>query len=144
LGHPNYASYFFVSHFSQNIFSPVLIPVLRSDPILLSLILIMIFTLIKPIGGIMLGIAFWNISRTVSFEKTLRDYMIISGYGFFYYSVQIINFSCTRTISTFRYYNYNNFDYWRIFDMIGIYKFATLVSTNTDLRISIHEIAKES
>lgn len=28
--------------------------------------------------------------------------------------------------------------------MIGIYKFATLVSTNTDLRISIHEIAKES
>ena len=46
--------------------------------------LITFFTLIKPIGGAMFGLSFWNISRTVSYEKTLKDYMVIAGYGFLF------------------------------------------------------------
>jgi hypothetical protein len=105
----------------------------------------MIFTLIKPIGGIMFGIAFWNISRTVSFEKTLRDYMIISGYGF------LLLFSANQSTSLvlgpyppFGTITITILIIGAYLIMIGIYKSATLDSTNIYLRISIHEIAKES
>jgi hypothetical protein len=137
--------YFLIGHFSQNIFNPILVPILKSDPILLSLSLIMIFTLIKPIGGIMFGIAFWNISRTVSYEKTLREYMIISGYGFLL--LFSANQSTSLVLGPYPPFGTSTITILIIgtyLIMIGIYKSATLVAKNTDLRKSIHEIAKES
>jgi hypothetical protein len=40
-----------------------------------------IFTFSKPIGGILFGIAFWVIARTLGHTSIVRDYMIISAYG---------------------------------------------------------------
>jgi hypothetical protein len=40
-----------------------------------------IFTFSKPIGGILFGIAFWIIARSLKRGSAVRDYMIISGYG---------------------------------------------------------------
>jgi len=40
-----------------------------------------IFTFSKPIGGILFGIAFWVIARTLDHTSIVRDYMIISAYG---------------------------------------------------------------
>jgi hypothetical protein len=34
----------------------------------------------KPVGGILFGIAFWSISRSIR-RSAVRDYMIISAYG---------------------------------------------------------------
>jgi hypothetical protein len=137
--------YFVVSYFAQNILNPILLPLLKSDPILLSLSLIMIFTLIKPIGGVMFGVAFWNISRTVRYEKALRDYMVISGYGF------LLLFSANQSTSLVL-GPYPPFGTSTIIIlivsayliMIGIYNSATLVSSNINLRKSIQKIAKES
>ncbi|MFI5405633.1 MAG: hypothetical protein ACHQ1D_03880 [Nitrososphaerales archaeon] len=137
--------YFFISYFSQDIFNSMLNSYLRTDPILLSIIVIMIFTLIKPVGGIMFGIAFWNISRSVSYEKTLKDYMIISGYGF------LLLFSANQSTSLVL-GPYPPFGVSTItilitatyLIMIGIYKSATLISTNIELRKTIHKFTRES
>jgi len=39
------------------------------------------FTFSKPIGGILFGIAFLVIARSLSHRSTVRDYMVLSGYG---------------------------------------------------------------
>jgi hypothetical protein len=38
-------------------------------------------SLSKPIGGLLFGIAFWNISKVDSYERNIKTYMIISGWG---------------------------------------------------------------
>lgn len=137
--------YFLVSYFAQSILNPILAPLLYQDPILVSLSLILVFSLIKPVGGIMFGIAFWNISRTVRYEKTLRDYMVISGYGF------LLLFSANQSTSLvlgpyppFGIATISILIVGAYLIMIGIYNSATLVSTNIDLRKSIQKIARES
>jgi hypothetical protein len=40
-------------------------------------------SLSKPIGGLLFGIAFWNISKVVSYEGNIKIYTIISGWGMF-------------------------------------------------------------
>ena len=137
--------YFLSIYLFQEIYKPVLFPLFKFDPILLTIALIMIFTLAKPIGGIMFGVAFWNISRKVSFEKMLRGYMIISGYGF------LLLFS-TNQASSLVLTPYPPFGVATVtilvvssyLIMVGIYTSATLVSINSKVRNSVHQIAKES
>jgi hypothetical protein len=137
--------YFLISYFAQNILNPVLVPLLKSDPILLSLSLIMIFTLIKPIGGIMFGVAFWNMSRFVRYEKTLRDYLIISGYGFLL--LFSANQSTSLVLGPYPPFGTSTITILMVSSyliMIGIYNSAALISKNINLRKSIQKIAKES
>lgn len=137
--------YFLFSYFSQDILAPILIPLLQSDPIFLSTTLLMIFTLSKPVGGIMFGIAFWNISKTVDYEKTLEKYMIITGYGFlFLFSA---NQSTSLVLTPYPPFGIGTITILIIGSyliMIGIYTSAALVSKSNDLRKSIHKVAKES
>jgi hypothetical protein len=137
--------YFLLSYFAQDLFGTVLFPLIRSDPILISLALTTIFILSKPIGGIIFGLLFWRISRLVSFDKILREYMIISGYGF------LLLFSANQstllvlgpyppfgsiTISVLILATY--------LILIGIYTSATLVSTNIQLRKFIYRLTTDS
>lgn len=138
-------TYFLTIYLFQEIYKPVLFPLFKFDPILLTIGLIMIFTLAKPIGGIMFGVAFWNISRKVSFEKTLRGYMIISGYGF-------LLLFCANQPSSLVLTPYPPFGVVTVtilivssyLIMVGIYTSATLVSINSNMRNSVRQIAKES
>jgi hypothetical protein len=41
----------------------------------------MFFTLSKPIGGILFGIAFWTAARSLRRNSIVKDYMIISAFG---------------------------------------------------------------
>jgi hypothetical protein len=137
--------YFLLSYFAQDLFGTVLFPLIRSDPILISLALTTIFILSKPIGGIIFGLLFWRISRLVSFDKILREYMIISGFGF------LLLFSANQstllvlgpyppfgsiTISVLILATY--------LILIGIYTSATLVSTNIQLRKFIYRLTTDS
>jgi hypothetical protein len=105
----------------------------------------MIFTISKPIGGIMFGVAFWNISKKVGFDKRLKGYMIISGYGF------LLLFSSNQ-VSTLVLTPYPAFGVATItilivssyLIMVGIYTSAALVSIDSNVRKSIHEIARDS
>lgn len=137
--------YFLISHFALEIFRPILIPLLQSDPVSLSISLTMIFTLSKPIGGLMFGIAFWKISRSITYEKTLSKYLILSGYGF------LLLFSADQSTSLVL-APYPPFGVTTVTVLIiasyvityGIYTSATLVSVNNNVRTSIHKIARES
>lgn len=51
-----------------------------SDPVLFGIIYNLIFSLAKPAGGILFGIAFWIVARRIT-SKTVKGYMIISAYG---------------------------------------------------------------
>ncbi len=74
--------YFLFSYFVEDIFTVLFFSFLQSDPINFSLILTSINILNKPIGGLIFGLVFWRISKLIRFEKTLREYMILSGFGF--------------------------------------------------------------
>lgn len=138
-------AYFLVSYFTQEILSNLLLPYLRSNPILVSLIFTSIFILSKPIGGVLFGVLFWRISKLISFEKVLHLYMIISGYGF------LLLFSANQA-SSLVLAPYPPFGSITITVLIlatylifiGIYKSATMASANLELRKSIYQVAKES
>jgi hypothetical protein len=51
-----------------------------SNPILFNVIYTVIFNLSKPVGGILFGIAFWIVARSVH-HTVVRDYLMIAGYG---------------------------------------------------------------
>jgi hypothetical protein len=51
-----------------------------SDPVLFGIIYNLIFSLAKPVGGILFGIAFWTITRRIT-RIPVKGYMMISAYG---------------------------------------------------------------
>jgi hypothetical protein len=57
-------------------------PLIRENPIFFGSLLTFVFTLSKPAGGILFGIAFWTISRHIRRTIAVRDYLIISALGF--------------------------------------------------------------
>jgi hypothetical protein len=57
-------------------------PIIRENPIFFGSLLTFVFTLSKPAGGILFGIAFWTISRHMRRAIAVRDYLMISALGF--------------------------------------------------------------
>jgi hypothetical protein len=138
--------YFLITYFSQLIFNNILTSYLALDPIPASIVLTIFLSLSKPIGGFIFGIVFWRISKTVSYEKNIKSYMIISGLGI------LLIFTANQATSLAIGPPYPPFGLATITILIvasylmllGIYNSATLVSTNNNLRKSIHELALES
>jgi hypothetical protein len=72
---------YFLSQFPTfflNLFSPII----RENPILFGSLLTLIFSLSKPAGGILFGIAFWTISKHLRRTVAVRDYLLIAAMGF--------------------------------------------------------------
>jgi hypothetical protein len=57
-------------------------PLLASDPVTFAIWITLIFTLSKPMGGVLFGIAFYTIARNFRQNPVLRNYLIISTLGF--------------------------------------------------------------
>jgi len=99
-----------------------------------------IFTFSKPIGGILFGIAFWVIARTLGHTSIVRDYMIISAYGLvlLFISNQAVLLSNSFyppfgvvTVSLIALSSY--------LLLLGVYSSAISVSEDSKLRQSIRE-----
>ena len=75
--------YFLIIYFYQFIFGNLLISYLAVDPITVSIILTGFLSLSKPIGGVSFALVFWKISRSIRYEKNIKTYMVISGWGIF-------------------------------------------------------------
>jgi hypothetical protein len=56
-------------------------PVIRIDPIFFTLTFTLVFVFTKLAGGILFGVAFWTVARTMRKGSAMRDYMMISAYG---------------------------------------------------------------
>ena len=57
-------------------------PLIREDPIFFGSLLTFLFTLSKPAGGILFGIAFWTVARKLPSATVIRNYLLISAIGF--------------------------------------------------------------
>jgi hypothetical protein len=71
---------FFLVQF-QPLFLNLFYQPLQSSPVLSSILYTLIFTFSKPIGGIVFGVAFWTVAKSLRRGTSIRDYMIISAFG---------------------------------------------------------------
>ena len=51
-----------------------------ADPVLFGMIYNLIFAISKPLGGLLFGIAFWSVAKSLT-NETVKGYMIISAFG---------------------------------------------------------------
>ena len=72
---------YFLSQF-LSLFLNLFGPLLDLNPIFFGVLLTVIFTLSRSVGGILFGIAFWTIARSIKPDNIVKNYLIISGYGF--------------------------------------------------------------
>lgn len=116
-----------------------------SDPVLFGVIYNLIFSVSKPAGGVLFGIAFWTVSRHLT-SKPVKTYMIISAYG------MTLLFAANQPTSLIL-IPYPPFGLASICFMVlatylvflGIYSSAISVAEDSRLRQSIRKIAlKES
>jgi hypothetical protein len=56
-------------------------PVIRIDPVFFTVTFTLVFVFTKLIGGILFGVAFWTVAKTMRKGSAMRDYMKISAYG---------------------------------------------------------------
>jgi len=137
--------YFLITYFYQYFLTTTLISYVAVDPITVSIALGAFLSLSKPIGGLVFAVAFWKISKIVSYEINIRTYMFISGWGIFLIfaanqaEAQIVGPYPPFGLATVTVLSMGAF-----LMLIGIYNSAQLVSTNNELRRFIHKQALES
>jgi hypothetical protein len=137
--------YFLISYSYEFIFGKLLVSFLMDDPITISIILTVLLSLSKPIGGLTFGFAFWRIAKTIGYEKTIKIHMIISGWG-------ILLLFGTNQASNQVLVPYPPFGLATItvvilasyMMLLGIYNSARLVSVNSTLRKTIQKHTLES
>ena len=137
--------YFLINSFYQFTITTLLSSYMETDPVTVSIILTTFLSLSKPIGGLTFAIAFWKISSIVGFEKNIRIYMLISGWG-----VLLIfgaNQALAQTLAPYPPFGLVTTSVLIIaafLMLVGIYNSAVLVSVNDELRKSIRKYALES
>ena len=139
--------YFLANYLYKFILTNILISYLTIDPITVSIILTSFLSLSKPIGGLTFAIAFWNISKIISYEKNIKTYMIISGWGIlliFGADQAVVQSQLQSPYPPFGLATLTVLIIAAFLMLLGIYNSATLVSANNELRKSIHKHALES
>lgn len=101
-----------------------------------------IFTLSKPVGGMLFGIAFWMIVKSFNQNNVVRRYMIISAYGLILLFVSnqaivLVNFSYPPFgIVTISFMGLSAY-----LILVGVYSSAISVSNDMELRKMIRKYA---
>jgi hypothetical protein len=117
-------------------------PVLILNPIFYGILFTVLFTLTKPICGIIFGIGFWMIAKNIHKDNVIRNYLIISGYGF------LLLFASNQAIVlTFTYYppfglvtiSFVGLSAYLV--LLGIYSSAISMSKDANLRREIRRLA---
>jgi hypothetical protein len=134
--------YFIVTFFYQFTLGTLLSPLTAVNPVTVSIILVAFLSLSKPIGGLVFGAAFWNMARTVSYEKRIKTYMFISGWGIFLiFAGNQATAQLTTPFPPFGIPTITVLTLASYLVLIGIYNSAKLVSVNNDLRKNIYQHA---
>ena len=71
---------YFLSQF-PTFFLNVFDVLLKADPLFYGTFFILLFSISKPAGGVLFGIAFWDAARRLPHTAAVREYLIISAYG---------------------------------------------------------------
>jgi hypothetical protein len=121
-------------------FLDILEPFMVSDPILFTRVLTIATTSSKLAGGILFGVPFWIIAKTLTKNSTLRSYMVISGYGFVLLFLSNQGVAITITpyppfgIATISFIGLSTY-----LVLIGIFYSAVSVSEDAKIRQSIRK-----
>jgi hypothetical protein len=117
-------------------------PIIELSPVINSILLILIFALSKPAGGILFGVAFWSIARNVQ-SSVVRDYMKIAAYGLalLFISNQAISTVNAPSFPPFGLVTVSFMGLASYLMLIGIYYSAVSVSQDVKLRTKIRRFA---
>jgi hypothetical protein len=136
---------YFLSQFvslSLNLFAPLL----SSDPIFYGILLSVVFIISRAAGGILFGVAFWTMSRRIYGGSVVRDYLIVSAFGFallFVSNQAIVLINVPYPPFGLVTISFMGLSSYMI--LVGIYSSAISVSEDSKLRRSIRSLAlKES
>ncbi len=137
--------YFLFNYTYPIILNSIFIQYLTSDPVSVSLTLTIVLSLSKPIGGLTFAIAFWKISTKLAYEKNIKTYMIICGWGIFLlFSTNQAGMQTIAPYPPFGIASNAALILGSFMMLLGIYNSAVLVGSNKKLRKSIREYAIES
>lgn len=137
--------YFIISYFYKYILEGLLSSYLQIDPVAVSIILGGFLALSKPIGGILFGLVFWRVAKIVGYERGIKTFMIISGWGILL--IFSSNQAVTQVVIPYPPFGLPTLTILvtgAYLMLLGIYNSANLVSTNNELRKSIYKRALES
>ena len=131
---------YFLSQF-QPIVTSVLLDYSSEDPMLFSIVYVLMLQVSTPVGGIMFGLAFMLVARKIQNEK-VKGYLVISGIGLLlllisYRPQEII----TGPFPPFGLLSASFMGLASFLVFIGIYSAATSASQDSVLRQSIRKIA---
>lgn len=134
---------YFLSQFISSV-TDEFAPLISSDPVTIAIVLTLIFTLSKLVGGILFGLAFWSMAKTLNDEFIVPKNLIkLAGYGY------IILFMSTQTVA-FSIVPYPPFGFVTILFygissymiLVGVYFSVIIISQDSKLRSTIKKITE--
>jgi hypothetical protein len=122
----------------------LLLSLSQSGPIVFGVLYTLIFTMSKPAGGVLFGIAFWVITRRLSQTPIIRGYLIMSAFGFVLLFVS--NQGVVLVSSPYPPFGLPTISFTGLASYLvlaGIYSSAISVAEDSKLRQSIRSFAIE-
>jgi hypothetical protein len=115
------------------------------NPVLFGIVYNLIYTIAKPAGGILFGIAFWTIAKNLS-NQNVKKYMLISAFGMMLlFAANQPTFLILTPYPPFGLVTVSFMGLASYLFYLGIYSASISVSEDTKLRQSIRKAAiKES
>ena len=135
---------YFLSQFISSI-TDEFAPLISSDPVTFAIVLTLIFTLSKLAGGILFGLAFWSIAKTINDAFVVPKNLIkLAGYGFviLFMSAQTVAFSIVPYppfgFVTILFYGISSY-----MILVGVYFSVVVISQDSKLRSTIRKITED-
>jgi len=137
--------YFLLNNLFKFILTNFVVGYMTIDPVAVSVTLTLFLSLSKPIGGLTFALAFWKISKVVGYEKNIKSYMIITGWGIFLiYGTDQALLQTVTPYPPFGIATVTVMILAAFMMLLGVYNSAALVSANATLRNSVLKNAPES
>jgi hypothetical protein len=132
---------FFLGQFVA-FFAKIFSPLINLDSFFLATLITLVATLSKPLGGLMLGIAFWSMARLGEQKTSVQNYLTISGLGLLLLFTS--NQALLMAISPYPPFGLSTITVLGLsayLTVVGIYSSSVTVSHNAELRKSLRKLA---
>jgi hypothetical protein len=126
----------------QPLFQSLFSSFIASQPVLFSITYTLVFTLSKPVGGILFSISFWAMARKLSDNNAVRNYMVISAYGLIL--VFVSNQAVVLVSAPYPPFGLATASFMGLSSyllLVGIYSSAISVAEDSKLRQTIRKLA---
>jgi hypothetical protein len=134
---------YFVSQFIPIFVDQIARPLITQNPIFMAIVFTLIFTVSKPVGGILFGVAFWIMAKALRHTSVVRDYMIISAVGIILLFVSVQGSVIFATYPPFGLVTVSFVGLSSYMTFIGLYSVAMSVAGDISLRQTIRKTAIE-